>query len=312
MNTQYIWFATITDARAKKWNIMRVIAMLIVILSVFELSAQELQPLEFSEVTNMVKTPLAMKGLYQNKGKNSQRARTADDAVLRSLRFFKESQNSDGSWGQVKEQNLATPLVLLSFLSRGESASSPEFGGTVIRAREWLLGASPTETAPQLATVVSLSTYCDLSYASIHPEQKTNELAKIQSLMNLISLTNNDIWFDFAAVQTMPGDLSKPLWMRREKEVHEKYRDLSDNKSPLTIDEYLKMYLASRAGFQQGGKSWQEFNRTVVSELMNRQQSDGAFPVSSAHSRFVATALATLRLEIYYQHEPGLRGIGNQ
>lgn len=65
-----------------------------------------------------------------------------EDAVLRALRWLKKSQQADGSW---KSQKIAmTGLALLTFLAHGETpdtARSPEFGGTVQRALEFLLSS---------------------------------------------------------------------------------------------------------------------------------------------------------------------------
>jgi len=275
-------------------------------LSALKLAAQETQQTAFETTTstNAAQEFLRMKGLYRGGSMTGQRSRTTDGAVVRSLRFFKQTQNSDGSWGNPDQRNLATPLILLSFLARCETANSQEFGNTVARAREWLLNANPTGTASRIATVVSLTAYCDLSYVSEHPEQKTNEVEKIQVILAVMPATNDDVWMDFAAFHTMPADLSKPSWMRRTKEAHNKHLDVAANNAPLTLDEYLRTYLASLASFHRGGKRWQEMNRTATPELMKRQQADGGYPVADGQNRFAATALATLRLEIYYQHAP--------
>lgn len=304
MKTQSTCFAPLPCFGCLRLPPLKVIAIGVLALSAFRLSAQEAQPTTLDAATNIVKSPLTIKGLYQNRGKPVARPPTADDAVARSLRFFKEAQNADGSWGTLHERSLATPLVLLSFLARGETAASHEFGNTVAHAREWLLNASPTGTAERLAAVVSLSAYCDLSYVSAHPEQKTNEVEKIRTILAAMPATNDDVWVDFAACHTMPADLSKPSWMRRTKEAHNKHLDVAANNAPLTLDEYLQTYLASLATFHRGGKRWQEMNRTVTPELMKRQQADGGYPVADGQNRFAATALATLRLEIYYQHAP--------
>lgn len=280
--------------------------VLLVFLSAFITSGQETQTNKPDFGISGVKVPVRMEGLYQNRTNSAQRTRITDGAIVSALQFFKKTQNSDGSWGERDEQSLATPLILMSFLGRGEKATSQAFSNTVIHARTWLLNAAPTGTASRLATVISLSAYCDLSYLSSQPEQRTNEVAKMQILLNQVSPTNNDIWLDFAAFYTMPGDLSKPSWMRRTKETHERHLSSATNRSPLTVEEYLTMHMAGLAAFYRGGKSWYEFNRTSTTELIGRQQPDGSFPVSDGQSRFIATALATLRLEIHYQHEPKL------
>ena len=63
-----------------------------------------------------------------------------EDAVVRSLRWLKARQQADGAWGG---QKIAmTGLGILTFLAHGDmpgSEDSPEFGGTVQRALEFLL-----------------------------------------------------------------------------------------------------------------------------------------------------------------------------
>lgn len=271
-------------------------------------SGEEAQPINLDLGTNIVKSPVATKGLYGNRSQSAQHARATDTAVVKALRYFKQTQNPDGSWGDKVDQNLATPLVLLSFLGRGEKATSQEFSNTVINARTWLLNATPSETASRITTVISLSEYCALSYLESQSAQKVNEVAKMQTLLNQISPTNNDIWFDFAAFSTMPVDVPKPAWVQSRKEAQEKHLNASTNLSPSTVEEYLNTYLTARATFYQGGQRWHDFNRAVTPELVKRQESDGSFPVSGGQCRFVATALATLRLEIRSQYEPQSSG----
>lgn len=61
-----------------------------------------------------------------------------EDAVIRGLRWLKTHQNADGSWGG-QHQGAMTGLALLSFLGHCETFTSPEFGGTVRKAVDWLL-----------------------------------------------------------------------------------------------------------------------------------------------------------------------------
>jgi len=275
-----------------------IMCMLILILAVFTEVApgQDVRPIRPDSATKIVPSNVAIK--------DGARLRAIDTAVLSALRYFRKTQNIDGSWGANDEQGLATPLILLSFLRRGEKESSREFGDTITRARAWVLGASSTGTTERIVTVVCLSLYCDISYSSSKPDQKTNEVGKIQYLLSQIPQPYNSPWLDFARFYTMPADLSKPSWMRQTDEVHNKYLNLSTNTSILTVDDYLQMYLVTLAAYYRGGKSWHDFNRTTTTDLIKRQQADGGFPVSDGQNRFAATALTTLRLEIYNQYEP--------
>jgi len=57
------------------------------------------------------------------------------------LRWLKDHQNPDGSWGDTRKENYPayTGLALLAFLGAAKTPSSPEFGKTVIKAIKKLL-----------------------------------------------------------------------------------------------------------------------------------------------------------------------------
>jgi hypothetical protein len=57
-------------------------------------------------------------------------------AVLKGLRWLKDHQNPDGSWGDtaVGNRSAFTGFALLAFLAHGETPSSAEFGPTVLKA----------------------------------------------------------------------------------------------------------------------------------------------------------------------------------
>ena len=64
---------------------------------------------------------------------------TTESAVLKALRWLKLHQNSDGSWPGIKPA--ATGLAILTYLAHGETPDSLEFGATVERALNYLMGA---------------------------------------------------------------------------------------------------------------------------------------------------------------------------
>ena len=64
---------------------------------------------------------------------------TTEAAVMKALRWLKLHQNSDGSWPGVKPAT--TGLAILTYLAHGETPESPEFGPTVERALNYLMGS---------------------------------------------------------------------------------------------------------------------------------------------------------------------------
>jgi len=68
--------------------------------------------------------------------KNFGGSENTEKTVLKALRWLKENQNKDGSWGEVKESDFSayTGFALLAFLAHGETPASVEFGDTVQKA----------------------------------------------------------------------------------------------------------------------------------------------------------------------------------
>jgi hypothetical protein len=64
-----------------------------------------------------------------------------ENAVLRGLRWLKDHQNTDGSWGNHSRNNFPayTGMALLAFLAHGETPASHEFGLTVKKAIQKLI-----------------------------------------------------------------------------------------------------------------------------------------------------------------------------
>jgi len=58
------------------------------------------------------------------------------DAITRGLRWLKDHQNEDGSWGDTDRNNYSayTGLALLAFLGYGATPAHEEFGRTIIKA----------------------------------------------------------------------------------------------------------------------------------------------------------------------------------
>jgi hypothetical protein len=103
------------------------------------------------EIATTVKSRLIMKGLYSNRtaggrkgalglyGKGGAGGERTEAAVLRALRWLKKNQASDGSWEGTAKPAM-TAMALLAYLAHNETPQSPEFGATVKRGLEYLIG----------------------------------------------------------------------------------------------------------------------------------------------------------------------------
>jgi hypothetical protein len=61
-----------------------------------------------------------------------------EDAVMKALRWIKQTQNSDGSWGD-SDQVAMTGFAILAYLGHCETPASPEFGESVTRGIAYLV-----------------------------------------------------------------------------------------------------------------------------------------------------------------------------
>ena len=96
----------------------------------------------------IAKVPAAMAGRFKKDGRgyilggNGSGGKggtpITEPGVLRGLRWLRDHQNKDGSWGE-RNQGAMTGLALLSFLGHGELCDSAEFGYTVNLAMEWVI-----------------------------------------------------------------------------------------------------------------------------------------------------------------------------
>ncbi len=119
--------------------------------------------LDFSGILDLQasETPLRVSGLYEartsKRGRETQLRRfggsaVTESAVLKALRWLKETQNADGSWS--KSQKLAmTGLGLLTFLAHGETPLSEEFGETVQKAMQYLANKTMATKVEQASGV---------------------------------------------------------------------------------------------------------------------------------------------------------------
>ena len=106
----------------------------------FEIDVQVVSRLKMKGLFNQ-RTSGGIQGALGQYNKNGVGGAVTEAAVLRSLRWLKREQQSDGSWKGSK-QNVPpamTAMALLAYLAHGETTTSPEFGPTVKKAIDWML-----------------------------------------------------------------------------------------------------------------------------------------------------------------------------
>ena len=97
----------------------------------------------------LIKSPITMRSMTGSRNPGSIGSMTrggnmygdadTEAAVLKALRWLKKTQKPDGSWSPTPISN--TGLAILAFLAHGETPASKEFGSTVQRALEFLIGS---------------------------------------------------------------------------------------------------------------------------------------------------------------------------
>jgi len=101
------------------------------------------------DVQNM-DSPLTMQGLYSGRSAAGRAARLrqyggrwgkhTEAAVIKALNWLKENQLENGSWAHGGPSTAMTGLGILTFLAHGETVDSENYGPTVLRAIQYLLG----------------------------------------------------------------------------------------------------------------------------------------------------------------------------
>lgn len=109
--------------------------------------AQTDDAMDFSSVLDVraSDTPLKLAGLYGGRSDAGRKqmikkfggSTRTETAVLKALRWLKQTQNPDGSWSRT-EPDAMGGLGLLTFLAHGETPLSEEFGPTVQKAMKYL------------------------------------------------------------------------------------------------------------------------------------------------------------------------------
>ena len=258
-------------------------------------SAVQLRP-----ITNVVDSPRLqeMRRIHQWQQDRHKR-RTTDAAVMDALRWFSSTQNPDGSWGEKDERGLATPLVLLAYLGRGETRASERFGEHVGRAHEWLMSATPTNDPDRIATIIALSEYTALHIPSAQRHLAKAGVAKVQQLLDSIVTTNGTPWIELLSLHLLPQEVSRPTWLQQTRVIQKNWQDANPSLTPDDLDSYLALRLAT-LGKQRGQQDpWHTFYREYAIELIKHQDKEGNFPCKQGEQTIACTALAVHALEVY-------------
>lgn len=249
----------------------------------------------------IVKSPVKMREVYSN-ATNSV-SHNSDTAIRQALVFFAKTQNRDGSWGNAEEQELATPLVLLSLLHCGVERDTPLFGNVEEHARNWVLQSSPQDRKARFASISALAVYSDLFYGNSGVPTNNSEISKIRALREGINGEENDIWSDFSASVLLPNDSRLPKTSQSFEKLRGKYQQTESGNRQNTLQWHLSSYLSDYAQLWNGTNACRKFYRSDIQKLIEQQQPDGGYPVSPSENRFAVTALAVLRLSNYWRYD---------
>jgi len=167
-----------------------------------------------------------------------------EDAVVKGLRYFKETQNGDGSWGNGSYRGAWTGLALLCYLAHCETPISPEFGQTVEKAITFLVTTAlgnrgyistsfgnsdkfSYEHAIGLYALCEALTFCnELQY----PIPNLQEVCEKGMDIILSNQHNSGAWdYSYNTTGNRGGDTSILVWQLQALKAAE-YAGLSDSR----------------------------------------------------------------------------------
>ena len=181
------------------------------------------QPAQFDSVA-IVKSPVTMKGIFGSRSPGARGSALGrygggghtEGAVLRALRWLKKNQEDDGSWsgtsgggaGRANVQSAMTGMGLLTFLAHGETPASPEFGQTVKKAIEYLVGKNNSFPRPYQFPIATYA-LCEAFSMTKVPSIKA---AAAQGIGVIISGQNPTGGFDYELTPCARDDTSIMGW----------------------------------------------------------------------------------------------------
>jgi hypothetical protein len=177
----------------------------------------------------------------------------SEQAVMRALRWLKKNQQADGSWPQNKVA--MTGLAVLTFLSHSETpADSPEFGETVQRGIQFLMGAQEAdgrfkysdshEYSLPIAAYALSEAYCMI------PNPEIKEAAD-RAIHVLVTGQNASGGWDYNMKGSERNDTSVMSWCAqalKAAQLADAYRD-----KPALAAAMKKAVRGFRENYQSGG-----------------------------------------------------------
>ena len=153
-----------------------------------------------------------------------------EDAIIRGLNWLKNTQDSDGGWGDTDKtpegnkpsygksshKQSMTSMALLAFLGHCELQDSPQFGPTVQKAIDFLTSESPDEltgTANNGAYAHGIRTYALCEAYTMTKIPKLKEYAKRAAIFTIKGQNENGGWaYGFGKGPVAHTDLSVSGW----------------------------------------------------------------------------------------------------
>ena len=173
----------------------------------------------------LIKSPITMRSMTGSRTPGSLGAMTrggagygdasTEGAVLKALRWLKKTQQSNGCWKPSPIAN--TGLAILAFLAHGETPASKEFGYTVEKALDFLIGSLTTrkdktgETivtfkgtdGNEYATLIATYALCEAYGMTKNPNTKTVAIQTLQRIVDHQSPTGG---WDYKMIKTSTRD----------------------------------------------------------------------------------------------------------
>ena len=142
----------------------------------------------------------------------------SEKAVMAGLRWLKQNQGADGSWGPAHAPAM-TGLAVLCFLGHGETPEAPEFGPTVKKALDWLLKKgnefdgrmSLTKNAFGNVYEHAIATYAMCEYYSMTKDERMADLIK-KAVGHIVEGQAPDGGWQYGYAKGIDSDTSVSGW----------------------------------------------------------------------------------------------------